>query len=83
MNAYPNPFRDMVQLDLDLDKAYTGPVYVEVFNLAGRQLQYHSSAIVLGGKGQMQLDLAGEPSGYYLLQVRAGARQLSTVIQKQ
>ncbi|MCK4751202.1 MAG: T9SS type A sorting domain-containing protein, partial [Bacteroidales bacterium] len=83
ISFYPNPFTDLVNLDLTLESGYTGMVSIQVYNMAGMVVTSHTADRITGGQGTVTLDLAGEPRGYYILKVNAGGEVHSVVLNKQ
>jgi hypothetical protein len=83
IGCYPNPFTDLLCVDLNLESGFTGPVVVSVYNMAGMNVMTHVSGSVTGGKGALAIDLGGEPRGYYILKVETGGETHSMVLNKQ
>ncbi len=83
ISFYPNPFTDLVNLDLNLESGYSGQVSIEVYNMAGMLVSSRNSDKLTGGRGSVSIDMSGDPSGYYILKVNAGGETLSVVLNKQ
>ena len=60
LQPYPNPSRDLVQLDLP-----EGACQVTIYNMAGQVIQRQETE-----SAQIQLHIADLPAGHYLLEVR-------------
>jgi hypothetical protein len=69
---YPNPVSDILHVEINMISGYTGPVTVEVFNMAGKSVITHQNGRVDRGAGRISLDMSGEPAGYYILKLGAG-----------
>jgi len=83
LRCYPNPFTDFLNVELDLESGYTGPVEIQVNNMAGMMVAKHTTEWISGGQGSMLVDLTGEPGGIYILQVRAGSNINTITLNKQ
>lgn len=83
ISCYPNPFSDLLYLDLNLASGFTGPVVIKVYNMAGMNVLTHTSWKLVGGNGELSIDLGDKPDGNYLLQIAAGAEIHSVIINKQ
>lgn len=83
ISSFPNPFTDLLSLDLKLLSGYTGPVRIHLYNMAGLNVLSSSQHFITGGNGAVSLDMSLEPAGQYVLQVHAGNEHHSIVIHKQ
>ncbi len=82
VNCYPNPFTDLLHMDLDLPSGYSGPVMIRVYNMAGVNILTRSTDHLVGGKGSAKLNMSGNPRGHYLLQVEAGGEKHTIILNK-
>ncbi len=71
---YPNPFNPATTLVLSTPAPRR--FSLEVFNILGEQV-YRSSPQLAAGSHQLTLDLAGQPTGVYLLRLSADRRSLT------
>jgi hypothetical protein len=82
LSCYPNPFTDLLSLDVHLESGYTGPFVVQVYNMAGMNVLTLASGRLKGGNGTLTVDMGGEPRGYYILKVEAGGETHTMVLHK-
>ncbi len=81
--AYPNPFTDLIHVDLNLASGYSGPVALEVYDMAGRKLVTHFTTQLSGGEGALNMELGELPCGYYMLKFQAGSENHTLLINRQ
>ena len=82
LNCYPNPVTDQLHVELNLGTGYTGPVAIRLYNMAGIHILTHFSGSLTGGTGSYSLDMAGKPAGQYILQLDAGGKKHSVIINR-
>ncbi len=73
--VYPNPFNNSTTVRLALPEAST--VHLRVHDLLGRCV-LERRELLSAGYRQRSLDMTGHATGVYLLEVRAGEKQLGT-----
>ncbi len=83
LRCYPNPVTDLLNVKLDLESGYTGPVTIRVCNMAGMMVVSMPSGSVTGGVGTLSIDLGNQPQGQYLLEVSTGIATITAIINKQ
>ncbi len=83
ISCYPNPFTDLLSVHLDLHSGYSGPVFIQVYNMAGIQVMTQSPVLLVGGNGTVSLDMSGESRGQYILNLSTVDENHSMVIHKQ
>ena len=81
--CYPNPFTDLIHVDMNLASGYSGPVSLQVFDMAGRKAAVHFTAQLSGGEGSMNVELGDLPRGYYMLKVQADSENHTLLINRQ
>ncbi|WP_282784573.1 T9SS type A sorting domain-containing protein, partial [Phaeodactylibacter xiamenensis] len=77
VKVFPNPARDILNVQLDLPSA-TESLQIRLLNMLGQE-------VLSGHYGQLQsdnieLDVSGLPTGAYLIQVRDGKSQFTEPI---
>ncbi|MEN8202751.1 MAG: sugar-binding protein [Bacteroidota bacterium] len=80
--CYPNPFSDLLHVNLNLSTAYSGPASVLIYDMAGRSILHQKDIYLSGGIGYVSLEMSGESRGMYLLKVRAGKEHHSMILNK-
>ena len=67
---FPNPFRDVTSIPLDVERPVE--VSIRVYNLLGQLVDYRDLGILQTGRRDLQFDGEGLPSGTYPYVVRVG-----------
>ncbi len=80
IRCYPNPFSDLLQAEVELGSGYTGAVTIQLFDLAGKQVVSLPDARMSGGFGSFTLEMGDQPSGHYILRLRAGEEEHSMIL---
>jgi hypothetical protein len=83
LGCYPNPFTDLLNVEINLPSDQSGQVIVRVYNMAGIAVITETIGSTSGGKGTFTIDMGGEPGGYYILEIDAGEATQSIIINKQ
>ncbi|WP_207515507.1 T9SS type A sorting domain-containing protein [Longitalea luteola] len=68
--VFPNPFTDILQISMQLEKA--GMIQVALYNAGGELVRKQQHAGVLGRNTVVISDLSALPAGSYLVQMKAG-----------
>lgn len=79
-DAWPNPFRDV--LDLRMDMANAGRVAVELRDMTGRLVLTEDLGMRPAGEQRWSLDLANLAGGLYTCTVLADGRRISRTVAK-
>lgn len=82
VRCYPNPFTDLVHLEVNLESVHDGPVAIRVYNMAGMLIYTHPAETLSGGHAVITLELEGEPKGIYILEMEAGGDTHSILLNK-
>ncbi|MGX5819030.1 fibronectin type III domain-containing protein [Chitinophaga lutea] len=78
VGAYPNPFTNLLAVDVDLPKA--GNLLVEVVDLAGRQLYAENRSNMPAGRSTIRLNNLGSlAGGIYVLKLTTNYGAMKTV----
>ncbi|MDW3645742.1 MAG: T9SS type A sorting domain-containing protein [Bacteroidia bacterium] len=67
INAFPNPFQDILNLDIELESPQD--LTIELFDLQGRLLYQKEKPNMIPGKSRMDISTAGWPEGMYLYKI--------------
>ncbi len=78
LKVYPNPFDDIIQIELS--KSYTEPLTIEVYNLQGQRMLKQSLANI---DLRTSLNLSNIVSGVYILEVSTNKQQYIVKVIKQ
>ncbi|MEZ4966239.1 MAG: T9SS type A sorting domain-containing protein [Saprospiraceae bacterium] len=70
LEAWPNPFRESIELQFSLPQA--GDTEIRVYDTAGR-IQFSKKADYAAGGHNERLEIAGNTSGMYLVELRSAA----------
>ncbi len=81
--CYPNPFTDLIHVNLNLASGYSGPVSLQIYDMAGRKAVSHFTVKLSGGEGSLEMGLGELPRGYYMLKVEAGTENHTLLINRQ
>ncbi len=68
---WPNPFNPVTTIPFSLSE--TGPVQLEVYNVAGERVATLASGVHAASTHQVVFDGAGLPSGVYIARLQAGS----------
>ena len=79
LEAYPVPLQEY--LTLDLMTSGTGPVQIELYDMAGRVLIRREEAATAGAS-RFQLDVRALVSGVYTLQARQGDQRVTRLLKR-
>lgn len=79
LEAYPVPLQEY--LTLDLTTAGTGPVQLDLYDMAGRVL-IHREETATAGASRFQLDVRALASGVYTLQARQGDQRVTRLLKR-
>jgi Secretion system C-terminal sorting domain len=79
LEAYPVPLQEY--LTLDLMTSGTGPVQLDLYDMAGRVL-IHREETATAGASRFQLDVRALASGVYTLQARQGDRRVTRMLKR-
>jgi hypothetical protein len=80
LRLYPNPVRDRMQLELDLEKPVASG-NVGVYNYLGQKM-YSREVYPVDGRLTEQLDFSAYPPGMYLVNIEVGGQQISRKVIK-
>jgi hypothetical protein len=71
---YPNPFRQQTRIDLEVGR--TGPIQVEIFDVAGRRIVTLAKGVYETGIVSFVWDTGQIPPGVYFIRLRHGEARL-------
>jgi Secretion system C-terminal sorting domain/Lamin Tail Domain len=77
---YPNPVHNIANIELYSPK--TGAAYIELYDMAGRQIVRRTIAIN-AGKQLLSFNMAGIQRGTYIIKINCGDTLMSKMINKQ
>jgi hypothetical protein len=77
---YPNPVRDVVNIDLQALQG--GFLQVKIYNILGDVVRFWDSLEVIQGSQQLTLDLSNFKTGVYIVRFTKGNTVVSQVIKK-
>jgi Secretion system C-terminal sorting domain len=79
---YPNPTNDVVNLNFNVVRS--GPVSLEVYDLAGKQVDKLNIGARMKGQHTYQFSVAGYPAGSYMVSLRTldGVKTLNLAVTK-
>ncbi len=72
--AFPNPFNDVVTIQVALEDSETISVEVEIFNLSG-QMMYKTNLPIKDGKATLGWESGSAAAGMYFAKIKAGKQQ--------
>nr|MDQ3072994.1 T9SS type A sorting domain-containing protein [Bacteroidota bacterium] len=76
LNVYPNPARDITNIDLSLTQ--TSDVIIQVFDIQGRMVEQKNYSKQASGENSYQLNVSGYTPGTYFIRIRAGVEKKSS-----
>ena len=79
IKAYPNPFSDRINLELTVAKP--GNISLDIYDLAGKNVQTNSFGRYSAGKYNITVDCSSIPAGSYLIHINiAGTSAYSKIM---
>lgn len=81
LDLFPNPVKDV--LNLDFDYPVHGTLKVRVTDLQGRELMAMGRDAYVGGGNRLEIPVGGLSTGMYFLRVEAGGKQVQSKFWKQ
>jgi hypothetical protein len=82
VSAYPNPFMDRLQVEVNLVYGAGQTAYLNLFTINGKQVLSRKLNSPAGGPVTLELDLQDQPPGAYILEVASGKENHSLLIHK-
>ena len=82
LHVYPNPISDFLRIELGINQFYYEPIFVEVYDLSGRQLRSETFEFSADGIPRHSVDMSDVPLGVYILNVRTGTIARSILVTK-
>lgn len=67
INAFPNPFKDRIKLEIGLETPQN--MTIEIFDLQGRVLYQKSNILMTPGKSSLEISTTGWAEGMYIYKV--------------
>jgi PKD repeat protein len=80
LRIYPNPFADALHLQGQLQQG--GTLHLRLLNVTGQEVLTQTQTVA-AGQVQIDLDTAKLPAGYYLCELRIGARVIVRAVARQ
>jgi hypothetical protein len=75
VSAYPNPFNNIVNITLDLNKTQT--VEISIYNLTGKKIETLVKEQLQIGNHIYSWDAEGVPAGIYFYSVKTGNQTIT------
>jgi len=83
VHCYPNPFTDILYIELNQVPGKSGSVAIHVYNLAGKRVLSYQPGHLSGPRKAVSIDLSGYPEGSYIVEVRGETFSRSMIVHKQ